>query len=73
VFGLDNPFASDVRAKASGGEYPAIFQNRTTMVNMIEHLRSNVLVSLEYRHLRTEFARRPWTAEHVNLAVGVQF
>jgi len=72
AFGIDNPFASDLRGESSG-EYPAIFQNRTTMVNVIDHLRSNLLVSLEYRHIRTGFATRSWTAEHVNAALGVQF
>jgi uncharacterized coiled-coil protein SlyX len=72
VFGMDNPFASDLRS-AGVGEYAAVFQNRTTMVNVIEHLRSNLLVSLEYRHIRTDFVPRAQTAEHVNLGVGVQF
>ncbi|HUO59129.1 MAG TPA: hypothetical protein VMU24_00585 [Candidatus Acidoferrales bacterium] len=71
VFGMDNPFAADLRS--GSGEYSAIFQNRTEMVNVIEHLRSNVLLSLEYRHIRTEFASRAQTAEHVNLGFGVQF
>lgn len=71
-FGIDNPFASDLR-QGSGTEYVAIFQNRTAMVNIIERFRSNLLVSLEYRHLRTAMLPRAQTAEHINLGVGVQF
>lgn len=74
AFGQDNPFASDLRSAPLGGAYPAIMRNWTTLVNVIQRPRSNLLWSLEYRHLNTvhsDGVRR--TAEHMNLGVGLQF
>ena len=49
-------------------------RNWTTMFNVIERPRSNLMFSLEYRHLNTvEFSGKRDTAEHVNLGVGVSF
>jgi hypothetical protein len=44
------------------------------MFNVIERPRSNLMISLEYRHLNSvEFSGRQDTAEHINLGVGVSF
>jgi hypothetical protein len=73
VYGMDNPFAADVHFSEDPSNKPAL-RNQTAMLNAIGHLRSNVLVSVEYRHLRTTlFDSSVHTAEHVNLALGVQF
>ena len=74
--GQDNPFARQIR-------YAAIFQNlyfqqaarnRSSLVNFIYRPRSDLLFSLEYRHLRTfdvqSFTR---SAEHINATMGVLF
>ena len=44
------------------------------MFNVIQRPRSNLMFSLEYRHLNTvQFSGKRATAEHVNLGVGVSF
>lgn len=76
AFGQDNPFASDIRTAPDtpGPSYPYIMRNWTTLVNVIQRPRSNLLWSLEYRHLNTvHFDGSRRTAEHVNMAVGLQF
>lgn len=73
AFGEDSPFASEVRQSQTQNYYPTL-RNWTTMVNVIEHPRSNLVLSLEYRHLNTVlFNGEPRTAEHVNMGVGVAF
>lgn len=73
AYGEDNPFASDLRMFGTPGPYE-IARNQTTMVNFIQHLRSNLLFSLEYRHLNTSWASAPrQTADHVDAAFGVTF
>jgi hypothetical protein len=52
--GQDNPFASQVR-NSSGGQQnyfnPWLARNQTWLGNVIFHPRSDLLLSLEYRHL----------------------
>lgn len=74
AFGEDSPFARDVRQWAEPSPYAPYLRNWTTMFNVIEHPRSNLMLSLEYRHLNTvDFGGKPESAEHVNLGVGVSF
>lgn len=75
-YGQDNPFSSQLRqfSPAIARFYPDLGINRDVLVNSIYRPRSNLLLSLEYRHLysaRLLDARR--TAEHVNAAIGVLF
>ncbi len=73
-FGEDSPFASDLRHYDLSEAYAPYLRNWTTMFNVIEHPRSNLMLSLEYRHLNTvEFSGKRDTADHVNLGVGVSF
>ena len=76
AFGLDNPFASDVRAFPNPQSYfdPFLLQNRSSFVNFVYRPRSDLLLSAEYRHLRTFdiFAESP-TADQVNLMMGILF
>ncbi len=73
AFGEDNPFAQDVRQFAYGA-YTPVMRNWTTMFNVIQRLRSNLLWSVEYRHLNTvPFSGSRATADHVNIAVGYKF
>jgi hypothetical protein len=76
-FGEDSPFASDLRNydEPSSAYYnPPYLRNWSTMFNVIERPRSNLMFSLEYRHLNTVgFSGVRNTAEHINLGVGVSF
>ena len=76
AFGLDNPYAEDLRAFSTPVSYfdPFIAQNRSGLVNFIYRPRSDLLFSAEYRHFRTfdVLAHGP-TAEQVNLMMGVLF
>jgi len=76
AFGMDSPFAEDVRAFYASQSYvdPTLVQNRSALVNFIYRPRSNLLFSSEFRHLRTfEIDRDSHTAEQVNLMMGILF
>lgn len=49
------------------------FRNETWMSNFIYQLRSNVMLSLEYRRLWTDYAARRQVSGHYNLAIGYVF
>src|SRR2546427_5238498 len=74
--GGDSTLASDLRRFAQPRSYidASVARNRSTSINAIYHARSNLLFSAEYRHLRTDeiYAAR-YTADHINLGVGVLF
>jgi hypothetical protein len=75
--GLDNPYASDLRAfQGSSTSYfdPTLAQNRAAFVNFIYRPRSNLLFSAEYRHLRTSLIDDgDRAADQVNLIMGILF
>ena len=74
--GVDNPRASDLRWFPNSVSYynPSLAQNRSALVNFIYRPKSNLLLSSEYRHLRTfETDRSSYTAEQLNLMIGVLF
>ena len=74
--GADNPLASDLRIfpNPMGSEFPALGRNQSLFVNSIYHPRSNLLLALEYRRLRTYLPDDAQaSADHVNLAIGVAF
>ena len=75
AFGADSPFASDIHALSSPvGIYPSVLTaNRSRMLNFIYRPRSDLLLSAEYRHLRTLQIGRYDTADHLNLMMGVLF
>jgi hypothetical protein len=76
AFGMDSPFAEDVRAFYASQSYvdPTLVQNRSALVNFIYRPRSNLLFSSEFRHLRTfEIDRDSHNAEQVNLMMGILF
>ena len=75
AFGLDNPFSSDIHAFASpiGPYQTVIAANRSEMVNFIFRPRADLLLSGEYRHLRTNQLNILNTADQVNLTMGVLF
>jgi hypothetical protein len=73
AFGMDNPYARDLRHSSSFSYLPAL-RNSSEMLNIMHHPRSNIVLSLEYRHLNTvNFNAKRYTAENVNLGIGVQF
>src|SRR5262249_6630016 len=76
AFGIDNPFAGELREFPTNPNYPnsALAQNRGTLINFVYRPRSNLLFSSEYRHLRTNFlSNTNPTAEQVNLMMGILF
>ena len=75
AFGVDNPFAADVRGFPLSPGFPApLLQNRSSLVNVIYRPRSDLLFSGEYRHLRTfDIDAGSPTADQVNLMMGILF
>jgi len=76
AFGLDNPFAEDLRAFSAPQSYflPTLAQNRGSLVNFIYRPRSDLLFSAEYRHLRTFLINsNSNAAEQVNMMMGILF
>jgi hypothetical protein len=75
AFGLDNPFAGDVRGFPLSPGFPApLLQNRSSLLNVIYRPRSDLLLSGEYRHLRTfDIDAGSPTADQINLMMGILF
>ena len=75
AFGVDSPFARDLHAIPSpAGVYPSVLAaNRTAMANFIYRPRSDLLFSGEYRHLRTSQILNYYSADQVNVMMGVLF
>jgi regulator of replication initiation timing len=75
AYGVDNPFARDLHAIPSpAGVYPSVLAaNRTALANFIYRPRSDLLFSGEYRHLRTSQILNYYSADQVNVMMGVLF
>lgn len=75
ALGLDNPFSSELRQYQSNSIYPALYpRNLTPLVNFIYQVRSDVLFSLEYRHMQTSVLDSGSnSANHINLSLGYIF
>lgn len=75
AFGVDDPFSADIHAFPSPvGYYPAVLAaNRSAMMNFIYRPRSDLLLSGEYRHLRTSEIGAYYSGDQVNLMMGVLF
>ena len=76
AFGMDNPYASDLKyftyAQAYGD--PTLARNQGSFINMIYRPRSDLLFSAEYRHLTTyTITEGGNSAGHLNLMMGVLF
>jgi hypothetical protein len=77
AFGQDNPYANEIR-DSSGGQQNYfnawLARNRTSLFNVVYHPRSDVLMSLEYRHLRTfTTIAEPSSSNHIDMSLGVLF
>jgi len=76
ALGVDNPFASQLRKYNPAGSYYGVWlsKNMSPFVNFIYHVRSDVLFSVEYRHLQTfVLDSGSHSANHINLSVGYLF
>jgi hypothetical protein len=76
AFGMDNPYASDLKYFAYPVSYgdPTLARNQGSFVNMIYRPRSDLLFSAEYRHLTTySLIDGGNSAGHLNLMMGVLF
>ena len=76
AFGEDDPSASDLRRFPQSQSFirASFARNQTVLFNSIYHLRSNLLLSAEYRRIRTsEISAVSYTANHLNLSAGVLF
>jgi hypothetical protein len=76
-FGLDNPYASEIRAAAPSQPYlggPLLVQNRSGLVNFIYRPRSNLLFSTEYRYLQSfGLDSVNNSGDQINMMMGVLF
>ncbi len=77
AFGQDSPFAADVRyfgEQVTSYAAPFFTANRGAFGNVIYWPRSDLLLSMEYRRLRTfSIYDNSYQADQVNMSVGVLF
>ncbi len=77
AFGQDNPFAGDVREFGDQStSYAPYFvtRNRSAFGNVIYRPRSDLVLALEYRRLRTfTIFDSSWEASQINMSMGVLF
>ncbi|HEX5413027.1 MAG TPA: hypothetical protein VFZ27_14345 [Terriglobia bacterium] len=76
AYGEDDPFNSDLRRfnPLYSYAYSRISRNQSEMFNVIYRPRTDLIFSLEYRHIYTsEVDGDRYTAGHLNLGVGVLF
>jgi len=73
--GVDNPFASEMRLHKANSIYPDLYtRNLSPFLNFIYRIRSDVLISMEYRWLQTSvLGGNPNSAGHINLSMGYIF
>lgn len=76
ALGIDNPFASELRQFPNASSYygVSLSKNVSPFVNFIYQLRSDVLFSVEYRHLSTYVLDdEAYSASHINVSLGYIF
>ncbi len=77
AFGLDNPFAADIRyfgMESSSYNNPYITRNQGWFGNVIYRPRSDLLLSLEYHRLKTfNIFDGNWAGGQLNMALGILF
>jgi len=77
AFGLDNPFASDIRYFGDQSESygnPFVTRNQGWFGNVIYRPRSDLVLSLEYHRLTTfSIYNHSYGAGQVNMAMGILF
>lgn len=76
AFGMDNPYAADLRVFPASQSYvdPTLSRNQVALANLIFRPRSNLLFSTEYRHLKTfHINDNSYSASQLNLMMGILF
>jgi hypothetical protein len=75
ALGIDNPYAGEVRRFNANTIYPDSYtRNLSPLVNFIYQIRSDILISTEYRYLKsTVLDSGAFTANHVNVSLGYIF
>lgn len=76
AFGQDNSLAQDLRRFSISQSYfdPSLARNRSSLLNFIYRPRSDLLISGEYRRLRTFTIQGDSDkANQINLSMGVLF
>ena len=75
AFGLDNPFAGELRTHQTYAIYTdAFLRNISPQINFIYQIRSDILFSTEYRWLHTsDIDQGLNSASHINLSLGYIF
>lgn len=76
AFGLDNPYAADMRENGGGQTYypSPLSKNLTVMGNFLYHPKSDVVLSLEYRRLKTYTLDSNANAANIlSMSVGYMF
>ncbi len=76
AWGMDNPFAAEMRPFSGATSYygPLLSKNMSATANFIYRARSDVLVSVEYRRLRTNVLDGGANAANlVDIALGYEF
>ena len=76
AFGMDNPFAGDLREYGGSQTYYTLplARNQSALVNFLYQPRSDIVLSLEYRRLKTfPLDSRANSANIVNFSVGYIF
>jgi hypothetical protein len=73
--GVENPFASELRLHKATSIYPEIYtRNLSPMLNFIYQIRSDILLSIEYRWLQTSvLGSGENSAGHISLNMGYIF
>ncbi|HWY71764.1 MAG TPA: hypothetical protein VNX88_24060 [Terriglobales bacterium] len=75
-YGLDNPFSDQVRQIAAVQNlfYPRLGRNRSAMANVIYRPRSDLLFSLEYRHIvSSRIGQATASIENIGMGIGLLF
>jgi hypothetical protein len=77
AFGLDNPFAADIRyfgLQSQSYNNAFITRNQGAFGNVIYRPRSDLLLSVEYRRIKTfNIFNRNWAGGQLNMAMGILF
>ncbi len=76
ALGQDNPYSNELRIFSSTQNLldPALGKTQTVMFNFIYKPKSNLLFSTEYRHIGSvRLNQDHFSAEHINLSIGVLF
>ena len=75
-YGMDNPFSKELRYVAAVQNlfYPRVARNRSAMANVIYRPRSDLLLSLEYRHIvASRIGQATSSIENIGMGVGLLF